>query len=137
MNRSQKQALRFAYRLARGDYRAQPLIYTWGDWFEPDRSPERPYLSENTLAALAMRGYLECQLFWLDDMAWLYRISRQGCERMGWAYPLLNGFAFRGEIEKHLPFQSRRRFPPPPRDLNGRGGHGGSFSRKQRGFKRR
>lgn len=137
MNRAQKQALRFAYHLARGDYRANPLPYVWGDWVEPDRATERPYLSENVLAALALHGYLECQLFRLDDTAWLYRITRAGCERMGWSYPLLNGFSFRGEISSAFPQHSRRRFPPPPRDLNGYGKHGNNFGRKQRGSQRR
>lgn len=112
MTSLQKRALRFAYRLLRGDYKDEYLPYVHrsvprsyaiqqGLWIEPDQDPERPFLNEDTFTALVMRGYFERAPFdptqqrttqsVLEsdaDPIWLYRLTRQGCVLLGWDWPL-------------------------------------------------
>lgn len=106
MNKTSKKALRFAYDLLSGRYRTAGLPYVYASvprdlrgeaadspapWIEPDRDPERPYLNEEVLAALVMRGYLETQRFERTNGSgpvWLYRLSPDGCAKLGWAWPL-------------------------------------------------
>jgi hypothetical protein len=101
MSKSQKKALRFAYKLLCGDYRGEWIPYASptipydlrnggeemiAPWIEPDRDKARPYLNEETFMALVMNGYFETQCF-MPDEVWLYRISRDGCAKLGWAWP--------------------------------------------------
>jgi hypothetical protein len=120
MTKSQKKALRFAYRLMCGDYTGQFLIYTAGYWIEPDHDPTRPYLDENVFMELVMRGYMECQTFERDRTVYLYRITPEGCAAMGWTYPFHknlrrhNGFHpyFDGHRRgRHVPFPPHRHPP--------------------------
>jgi hypothetical protein len=101
MHKSHKKALRFAYDLLCGHYRGQVLSYVYstvprdlrGDaefspapWIEPDRDATRAYLNEGVFTTLVMNGYFECQPF-LPGPVWLYRLSRDGCAKMGWTWP--------------------------------------------------
>lgn len=119
MSKAQKKALRFAYRLMRGDYKGLYMPFVSGYWIEPDRAQDRPYLNEETFAALELRGYLECQPFMHGDTIYLYRLSREGCDIMGWDWPL-STYSF---IDRNDPFPPLyahrkgriRRAPYPPR----------------------
>lgn len=100
LSKHERKALRFAYKLMRGDYQQQYLWYVHttfaygGDgsltprqeWIEPDAAEHKPYLSEDTLAALELQGYMECRQF--PDGRWLYRLTREGCMVLGWDWPL-------------------------------------------------
>ncbi|GAB4517788.1 MAG: hypothetical protein OHK0046_24710 [Anaerolineae bacterium] len=102
MTKSQKKALRFAYDLLRGEFNHLRLPYVYaplyrhqfnhqGDWIEPDQDPTRPFLNEATFSALMLKGYFECDVFPANDHAdgrWLYRLTKRGCEAMGWDWPL-------------------------------------------------
>ena len=113
MTKSQKKALRFAYRLMCGDFNRQFLTYTSGSWIEPDHDPLRPYLDESVFSDLAMRGYLECQTFLRDRTVYLYRITPEGCAVMGWLWPALR------QQKRHPSFFDApgrsRHVPYPPR----------------------
>lgn len=98
MTKAQKKALRFAYKLMNGDYDGDymPFVHRtyriasmkWlGMWIEPDRSPMRPYLNEETFTSLVMQGYMDCREFMPGPM-WLYRISRKGCAKIGKEWPI-------------------------------------------------
>jgi len=76
MTRSQRKALRFAYRLLRGDFASRYLPYTSGHWIEPDHASDRPYLNEEILTALVVRGFMECDSFFRSETVYLYRITR-------------------------------------------------------------
>src|SRR5262245_18971461 len=88
MTKTQRKALRFAFKLMRGDYRDDILPYVSGYWIEPDRDPERPYLDEATFTTLTMLGYFECRAFISREIVWMYRIARAGCEMIWKEYPL-------------------------------------------------
>lgn len=100
MTKSQKKALRFAYRLMCGDLNEQFLPYTSGAWIEPDHDPLRPYLDETIFSALTMRGYMDCQTFKRDRVVYLYRITPAGCAVLGCPWPI------------NHPAQSYTRFHP-------------------------
>jgi hypothetical protein len=140
MNRTQRKALRFAFKLMRGDFRNELLPYVSGYWIEPDRDPERPYLDEATFVDLTMRGCLECRAFIHREVVWMYRLSREGCEALGLEYPLrlligkevlrrrLNGVPHNGHL---------RRFPLPPRNQRPRHMHDANFHTQRRAYFRR
>lgn len=122
MTRSQKKALRFAYALLRGDHDNDFLPYVHavmhryqskrrGEWIEPDRDPKRPYLNEAVLSALALRGYFTCEEI---EGKWLYRLTKRGCEAMGWDWPLTPNYTVtinrrpnRRITQNLTPFQGR------------------------------
>ncbi|MBC7871817.1 MAG: hypothetical protein H7Y09_13320 [Chitinophagaceae bacterium] len=101
MPKSQKKALRFAYDLLCGRYRGKVPFYVHATvprdlrgqaeespapWIEPDFDARRPYLNEAVFTALVMKGYFECQVF-EPGTVWLYRLSRDGCAKLGWKWP--------------------------------------------------
>ncbi|NDJ59508.1 MAG: hypothetical protein GYB67_00195 [Chloroflexi bacterium] len=94
LTKAQRKALRFAYKLRRGDYRSLYLSYIYGGlngqdgrhWIEPDRASRgRAYLNEATFAALEMDGYLESRLVY-NRTIWLYRITQRGAKALGWEW---------------------------------------------------
>jgi hypothetical protein len=103
IDKAQRKALRFAYDLMRGCIGgSEYLSYVRGKalrtpdgrthfyhryWIEPDRAEDRPYLSEDVLAALEMLGYMETIRVTRQPI-WLYRITRDGCDALGVDYPL-------------------------------------------------
>jgi hypothetical protein len=118
MTKTQRKALRFAFKLMRGDYRNDIIPYVSGYWIQPDRDPERPYLDEATFTELTMLGYFECRAFISRELVWMYRIAREGCEAIGVEYPLrliigkdMLRRRLNGKPNGHL-----RRFPLPPRE---------------------
>jgi hypothetical protein len=120
MTKSQKKALRFAYRLMRGDYAGLYFPFTIGYWIEPDHDPNRPYLDESVLTDLVMRGYMECQTFERNREVYLYRITPEGCASMGWRYPLHKSLYQRNhwhplfdahQRARHVPYPPRRHPP--------------------------
>jgi hypothetical protein len=114
MTKSQKRALRFAYRLMRGDFNEQLLTFTSGNWIEPDRDISRPYLDESVFTELLMRGYLECQMVERERTVYLYKITPEGCAAMGRSYPLNKNL--RSRSTQHPLFNPRgRHVPYPPR----------------------
>lgn len=140
MTKSQRKALRFAFKLMRGDFRNEMLPYVSGYWILPDRDPDRPYLDEATFTDLMMLGYVECRAFLSRELTWMYRISREGCDAMGWEYPLrlvigkemlrrrLNGASSNGHL---------RRFPLPPREKRPKyDNHNNFHTRRQAYFRR-
>jgi hypothetical protein len=88
MTKAQKKALRFAYRLLRGDFKDNYWIYTHKGWIEPDCAPDKPYLDEQIFVSLVMRGYLECTSFRFRNVVYLYRITPEGCTAIGREWPL-------------------------------------------------
>jgi hypothetical protein len=140
MNRTQRKALRFAFKLMRGDFRNELLPYVSGYWIEPDRDPERPYLNEAIFVDLTMRGYMECRAFISREVVWMYRLSREGSEVLGLEYPLrlvigkevlrrhLNGIPYNGLL---------RRFPLPPRNQRPRHMNDANFHTQRRAYFRR
>lgn len=116
MTKSQKKALRFAYRLMCGDFNEHFLTYTSGSWIEPDHDPLRPYLDENVLTELTIRGYMDCQTFKRDRVVYLYRITPEGCAAMGWLWPI--NHPAQSYTRQHPLFDMRgrsRQIPLPPR----------------------
>ncbi|MFN8373838.1 MAG: hypothetical protein U0694_13300 [Anaerolineae bacterium] len=138
MTRSQRKALRFAFKLMRGDYRNEMLPYVSGFWIYPDRDPERPYLDEATFTDLMMLGYVECRAFLGKEMQWMYRISREGCVAMGWDYPLrlIIGKEMLRRRLNSKPNGHLRRFPLPPREKRPKFDNQNFHTRRQAYFRR-
>lgn len=113
MKKVHKKALRFAYRLMRGDYRGHYLPYASGHWIEPDRAPDRPYLSEDVFVELLMQDYFECIPILRPDTIYIYRITRAGCEVMGWDYPLARTRYKNGRAQMKRVRQLPPRWHPP------------------------
>jgi hypothetical protein len=98
----ERKALRFAYELALGlhplplpyVYRAQMAngagaLISVRPWIAPDQAADRPYLSEDVLSALEMKGYMEAA-YHAPAGLWVFRLTREGCMAMGWDLPPLN-----------------------------------------------
>lgn len=154
LTKAQRKALRFAYKLMRGDYQHDYFAFVYltvsytsdgslsqrQEWIEPDRADSKPYLSEDTLVALEMQGYMEAREF--SDGTWRYRLTRAGCMALGWDWPLeppyaeiprlklmrvlahsRNGdhtdYSFNG-VERYAPPKGTRRSGYDPHDPNAR-----------------
>jgi hypothetical protein len=108
MKKAHKKALKFAYHLMSGEFAGRYLPYVVGHWIEPDRAPNRSYLNEEIFVELLMRDYFESISTLRSDKVYLYRITRAGCEAMGWDYPLAKATYKNG----HHKIQKARHLPP-------------------------